>query len=55
MGKLTMTNDDNKTPAQVEEDLAEIEEKADALEEKLRRAEDKHTPMPDHANDGGII
>ena len=44
-----------KTPKDVERELADIEERAQTLEEDLARAEEKHPPKPDHANDGGVI
>ena len=50
-----MPDETEKTPKDVERELADIEERAKTLEEDLAQAEQKHPPKPDHANDGGVI
>jgi len=50
-----MPDEHEKTPKDVERELADIEEQAQALEEELAQAEAKHPPKPDHASDGGVI
>ncbi len=50
-----MPDEHEKSPKEVERDLAAIEERAEALEKDLEKAEEKHHPKPDHANDGGVI
>jgi hypothetical protein len=50
-----MNGNDDKTAKEVEDDLEALREQADALGEKLDKAEDKHPPKPDHADDGGVF
>ena len=50
-----MDEQDPKSIKQAEQNLAKIEQYADALEKALARAEAKHPPKIDHAEDGGII
>ena len=50
-----MTDKREKTPKDLERDLADIVERAKALEDELAQAEQKHPPTPDHATDGGVI
>lgn len=50
-----MPDEREKTPKDVERALADLDERAKTLEDDLERAEEKHPPKPDHANDGGVI
>jgi hypothetical protein len=50
-----MPDEREKTPKDVERELADIEERSKTLEEELAQAEARRPPKPDHASDGGVI
>ncbi len=45
----------NKMPKTVAEELEELETRTDKLEKEIEKAEQKHPPKIDHAEDGGVI
>ena len=45
----------NKMPKTVAEELEELETRTDELEKKIAKAEQKHPPEIDKAEDGGVI
>ena len=49
------TSDDEKPLEQVERELDDSRKRADDLEQAIEKAEGKHPPPIDHADDGGVI
>jgi hypothetical protein len=50
-----MTTDSDKPLNQVERELDESRKRADDLDKAIEKAEGKHPPPLDHAEDGGVI
>jgi hypothetical protein len=50
-----MTNDDDKSIKDVEDEIARSKERAKELDKEIAEAETKHPAAIDHGEDGGVI
>ena len=50
-----MTDEDDKSIKDVENELADSKARADALDKAIKDAEAKHPVQIDHAEDGGVF
>jgi hypothetical protein len=50
-----MTEENTKTPREIEEELEASREKSDALGKAIDAADEKPPAKPDHADDGGVF
>jgi hypothetical protein len=50
-----MTNDNDKSIKDVEDEIARSQERAKELDKEIAEAETKHPAPIDHTEDGGVI